>query len=187
MYAGYLAGYRLVHEVVRDPLFAQFLLGYMTEEAMPTLRPVPGIDLPSYTRELIDRFSNRRSATTAARLCANGSDLIPKFLLPVVRYQLEAGGSIRHCATVIACSARFAEGTDEDGAPIDIVDHLKDRLVASARQQRTDPTSFLENGDIFGDLVENPRFTTAYIEILVAHRSGTRATLQALTSHRRRS
>ncbi|HTV11079.1 MAG TPA: mannitol dehydrogenase family protein [Acidimicrobiales bacterium] len=182
-YAGYLAGYRLVHEVVRDPLFAQFLLGYMIQEAMPTLQPVPGIDLPSYARELIDRFSNPEVADTVARLCTNGSDLIPKFLLPVVRYQLEAGGSIRHCATVIACWARYAEGTDEDGAPIDIVDHLKDRLVASARQQRTNPTAFLENRDIFGDLVDDPRFATAYVETLASlHDSGARATLQALTS-----
>jgi mannitol 2-dehydrogenase len=184
-YAGYLAGYRLVHEVVRDPLFATFLLGYMTEEAMPTLRPVPGIDLHSYTHELVDRFSNPEVRDTVARLCANGSDLIPKFLLPVVRHQLQAGGNIRHCAAVIACWARYAEGTDEDQAPIDVVDHLKDRLVRSARQQRTNPTSFLENRDIFGDLVDNPRFTTAYVETLASlHRSGARATLQVLTSNR---
>jgi mannitol 2-dehydrogenase len=183
-YAGYLAGYRLVHEVVRDPLFGQFLLGYMTEEAMPTLRAVPGIDLRAYTRELLDRFSNPEVADTVARLCSNSSDLIPKFLLPVVRQQLEVGGNIRHCAAVIACWARYAEGTDEDGEPIDIVDNLKDRLVASARQQRTNPTAFLENRDIFGDLVDNPRFTAAYLEVLRSlHQHGARATLQALTSH----
>ena len=28
-YFGYLAGYRLVHEVCQDPLFADFLLAYM--------------------------------------------------------------------------------------------------------------------------------------------------------------
>jgi mannitol 2-dehydrogenase len=183
-YAGYLAGYRLVHEVARDPLFAQFLLGYMTDEAMPTLRPVPGIDLHAYARELIDRFSNPEVRDTVARLCSNSSDLIPKFLLPVVRYQLRAGGRISHCAAVIACWARYAEGTDEDGAPIDVVDQLKDRLMASARQQRNNPTAFLENRDIFGDLVDDPRFTTTYVETLASlHERGARATLQALASH----
>ncbi len=187
-YAGHLAGYRLVHEVVRDPVFAQFLLAYMTEEAMPTLRPVPGIDLHSYTHELVDRFSNPEVRDTVARLCSNSSDLIPKFLLPVVRHQLQAGGSIRYCAAVLACWARYAEGTDEDGVPIDVVDHLKDRLVASARQQRSNPTAFLDNRDIFGDLVDNARFTTAYIEILASlHQSGARATLQALIAHQGRS
>ena len=36
-YLGYLAGYRLVHEVCRDPLFVDFLLRYMDDEATPTL------------------------------------------------------------------------------------------------------------------------------------------------------
>ena len=44
-YFGHLAGYRLVHEVCQDPLFARFLLDYMDREATPTLCPVPGIDL----------------------------------------------------------------------------------------------------------------------------------------------
>lgn len=182
-YAGYLAGYRLVHDVARDPLFAQFLLDYMTEEAIPTLQPVRGIDLHAYTHELVDRFSNPEVRDTVSRLCANSSDLIPKFLLPVVRHQLRTGGSISRCAAVIACWARYAEGTDEKGAPIDVVDHLKDRLMASAQQQSSNPTAFLENRDIFGDLVDDLRFTTTYVATLASlHQRGARATLQALTS-----
>ena len=41
-YFGYLAGYRLVHEVAQDPLFANFLLDYMNREATPTLVPGTG-------------------------------------------------------------------------------------------------------------------------------------------------
>ena len=45
-YFGYLAGYRLVHEVCQDPLFADFLLAYMDEEAhADAARRCPGIDL----------------------------------------------------------------------------------------------------------------------------------------------
>jgi mannitol-1-phosphate/altronate dehydrogenase len=44
-YFGHLAGYRLVHEVAQDPLFADFLLAYMQDEGSPTLPPVPGVDL----------------------------------------------------------------------------------------------------------------------------------------------
>ena len=44
-YPGHLVGHRFVHEVTTDPLFARFLLDYMTQEAIPTLRPVPGVDL----------------------------------------------------------------------------------------------------------------------------------------------
>ena len=35
-----------------------FLLDYMIDEAIPTLRPVPGMDLDGYAHELVGRFSN---------------------------------------------------------------------------------------------------------------------------------
>ena len=90
-YFGYLAGYRLVHEVAQDPLFAGFLLAYMNREATPTLSPVPGIDLDDYKHQLIERFSNAGVRDTVARLCAESSDRIPKWLLPVIRENLAAG------------------------------------------------------------------------------------------------
>ena len=89
-YPGYLVGYRYAHEVTTDPLFARFLRDYMTREAIPTLPAVPGIDLHEYVEELIERFSNPEVADTLERLCANTSDLIPKFILPVIREQLAA-------------------------------------------------------------------------------------------------
>src|SRR3954452_10071185 len=72
-YLGYLAGYRLVHEAAQDPLFQRFLVGYMEEEATPTLRPVPGIDLREYRESLIERFSNPAIRDTLARLAFDGS------------------------------------------------------------------------------------------------------------------
>ena len=48
-YPAYLVGYRYVHEAAQDPVFVRFLLDYMRIEAVPTLRPVPGIDLDAYT------------------------------------------------------------------------------------------------------------------------------------------
>ena len=79
-YFGYLAGYRLVHDVAQDPLFATFLLAYMDTEATPTLSPVPGIDLDAYKHQLIERFSNAGVRDTVPRLCAESSDRIPKWL-----------------------------------------------------------------------------------------------------------
>ena len=69
-YFGYLCGYRLVHEAAQDPLFRAFLLGYMDDEATPTLPPVPGVDLEEYKHTLIERFSNPQVRDTIARLCA---------------------------------------------------------------------------------------------------------------------
>jgi mannitol 2-dehydrogenase len=179
-YFGYLCGYRLVHEAAQDPLFRAFLLGYMDFEATPTLPPVPGVDLDAYKHTLLDRFSNPQVRDTIARLCAESSDRIPKWLLPVIRAQLAAGGEIRRSAAVVASWARYAEGADEQGEPITVVDRLADTLTTLARRQRDDPDAFIANRDLFGDLAGNERFRTAYESALASlHEHGARATLES--------
>ncbi len=180
-YFAYLSGYRLVHQAAQDPLFRAFLLGYMDDEATPTLAPVPGVDLGRYKHTLIERFANPQIRDTIARLCAQSSDRIPKFLLPVIRHQLATGGEIRRSAAVVASWARYAEGADEQGEPIEVVDRLAGRLTQLARRQRQDPDAFIANRDLFGDLASQQRFVTAYRSALASlHGRGARATLESL-------
>ena len=179
-YLGYLSGYRYAHEVCVDPLFTGFLLGYMDEEASPTLGPVPGVDLDVYKHQLIERFANPEIKDTLARLCAESSDRIPKWLLPVVRHELGSGGPVRRSALVVAAWARYAEGVDESGAPIDIVDRRKEAVMRRAAAQGDDRLAFLRDPDLFGDLVEDERFTKEYVAALDSlHERGARATLEA--------
>jgi mannitol 2-dehydrogenase len=180
-YFGYLAGYRLVHEVCQDVLFRQLLLGYMDREATPTLQPVPGIDLEEYKQTLIARFSNPNVRDTVARLCAESSDRIPKWLLPVIRQNLATNGEIKRSAAIVASWARYAEGVDEQGRPIEVVDRLKDTLMARARRQREDPLDFIADRQVFGNLIDDERFTAPYrasLASLYAH--GARVTLENL-------
>jgi mannitol 2-dehydrogenase len=180
-YFGYLCGYRLVHDAAQDPLFERFLLAYMDEEATPTLSPVPGVDLAAYKRTLIERFANPRVRDTIPRLCAESSDRIPKWLLPVVRRQLETGGVVFRSAAIVASWARYAEGADESGEPIEIVDRRRDALVDLARGQREDPDAFIANRELFGDLGDDERFAGPYREALASlHERGARATLERL-------
>jgi mannitol 2-dehydrogenase len=180
-YLGHLAGYRLVHDAAQDPLFQRFLLEYMEQEATPTLRPVPGIDLDHYRRELIVRFSNPAIRDTLARLAFDGSERLPKWLLPVVRENVASGGPVRLSAAVVAGWARYAEGVDEQGEPIDVVDRRRDFLRERARRQRDDPLAFLADRELFGDLVDDERFTAEYRATLASlHERGARATLEAL-------
>jgi len=177
-YLGYLSGYRYAHEVCSDPLFIGFLLGYMDQEATPTLAPVPGVDLTAYKHQLIERFANPEIRDTLARLCAESSDRIPKWLLPVVRQQLALGGPIRRSALVVAAWARYAQGVDEEGEQIVIVDRRRDMLLK--RAQSPDPLEFLRDPDLFGDLVDEPRFTEEYLRALESLQArGARVTLEA--------
>ncbi|GED22794.1 mannitol dehydrogenase family protein [Halomonas halmophila] len=178
-YFGYLAGYRYAHEVCQDELFVNFLLDYMVKEASPTLAELPGVDLDDYRRTLIQRFANPEIRDTLARLCAESSDRIPKWLLPVIREQLASGGELHRAAAVVASWARYAEGIDEAGEPIEVVDRLSESLkpVAQSRQ----PLAFIEQRELFGDLAEQPRFVEAYRTALDSlHKVGARATLESL-------
>ena len=180
-YLGYLAGYRYAHEVCQDPLFTKFLLGYMDQEATPTLAPVPGVDLEAYKHQLIERFANPEIRDTLARLCAESSDRIPKWLLPVIRQQLASGGEIRRSALVVAAWARYAEGQDEQGQPIEVVDRLREQLIETARRQHDEPLIFISDRDLFGDLIDDERFVLAYRSALDSlHTRGARGTLEAV-------
>ena len=180
-YFGYLSGYRFAHEAVSDPAIAGFLLKYMDNEATPTLRPVPGIDLDAYKHMLIERFSNPEVRDTLARLCAESSDRIPKWLVPVIREQLARGGDVTRSAAIVASWARYAEGIDEEGNEIVVVDPLKDQLVPIAKSQRSNPLAFIQNESLFGDLAKNETFSTAYLAALKSlFENGAHKTVQAL-------
>ena len=178
-YFAYLAGYRLVHDAAQDAMIAEFLHRYLDLEAMPTLTRIPG--LTEFKDGLLPRFANAHVRDTVARLCAESSDRIPKWLLPVVRDNLRSEGPVRLAAAIVASWARYAEGVDEHGEPIEVVDPLADTLVPIARSQRDNPTAFLQNRSVFGELVDEPRFVEPYLWTLDSlHRRGARATLAAL-------
>jgi len=123
-YLGHLAGYTFAHEVCADPQLVAFLQGFMAE-VVPTLRPVPGIDLADYQRSLVQRFANPAVRDTLARLCAETSARIPNWLGPVIRELLDAGRPIDHLALVVASWARYAETAD-------VVDQQRDRVLKAA-------------------------------------------------------
>jgi mannitol 2-dehydrogenase len=184
-YFGYLSGYRYAHEAAQDPLLARLLLRYMDEEATSTLLPVPGVDLDAYKRELIERFANPEVGDTIARLCLESSDRIPKFLLPVVRARLDAGQSVQLSAAVVASWARYADGYDENGEPTDVVDNIKEQVMANAARQHDDPTAFIADRSLFGDLVDDQRFVDPYLWALESlYEYGAQATLEALDRNR---
>jgi len=184
-YAGYLAGYRYAHEAAADPVFADFVTGYMQLEARPTLPDVPGVDLDAYIDTLLSRFRNPAVKDTLARLCAASSDRIPKWLVPVIRHNLATGGPVVRSAAVVASWARYAEGVDEQGQAIEVVDSLRDEVMTLARRQRDEPLSFVANEHLFGDLAEHAAFIQPYLTALDAfHRLGALATLEHINAGR---
>ncbi|MEF2277275.1 mannitol dehydrogenase family protein [Deinococcus sp. YIM 134068] len=164
---GLLAGYTYAHEVCRDSLFVDFLLGYMEAEATPTLRPVPGIDLAAYRHDLIARFASTAIQDTLARLVAEGSERIPKFLLPVVREQLATGGEVSRSALVVAAWSLYIaaaqEGPTSGNHLPALVDPRAEQLTDAVAREAGRPGAFLDLHEVFGDLGQNARFRSAYL------------------------
>ena len=162
-YLGILAGETYVHDVCRDSDFTAFLLAYMRQEAIPTLEPVPGIDLEKYCRQLIARFSSRAILDTLARQTVDGSDRIPKFLLPVIRAQLAAGGDIRRSTLALAAWSHYLDASlVPPGAPAP-VDRRLSALRAAAAAERHTPGAFLDHHDVFADLGQNAVLRSGFV------------------------
>jgi mannitol 2-dehydrogenase len=177
-YFGRLLGYHYVHDAAQDPLIAALLRRYWDEEAIPTLLPLPGTDLDLYTSTLLERFGNPYVQDTIARLCTDGSDRIPQWLVPVIQARQ---ASAPMAAAIVASWARYCEGTDEAGDPIEIVDRRRDQLLSFGAPVDGDPLAFLRQSDLFGDLASQPSFTHPYEQALTLLRNqGARATLEFL-------
>jgi mannitol-1-phosphate/altronate dehydrogenase len=165
-YLGYLAGYRYVDEAMRDPDFRTFIARLMDEEVTPLLAPVPGIDLAVYKRTLLERFENPKIRDTLARLATDGSDRMPKFVLPSLGEALAQGLSHGRLTLVVAGFVRYLRAVDEQGQPIAINDRRADELGRLAKAGGPDPRSVLGVERVFGDLGQRTEWVTELAQTL---------------------
>ncbi len=165
-YPGALLGIRGVDKAMAHPLIHGFLEKLMREEVIPIVPPVPGIDYGDYLNIIMHRFANPEVKDTIPRLCQDGSNRQPKFILPSTRDRLTEGRSITGLALESALWCRYCYGETETGTPIDIDDIQADRLQEAARQARTSPQAFLALRDIFGDVADSTEFSSTFAAIL---------------------
>lgn len=166
---GSLHGFHTVDEAVSDPLFARYLRAFMDIEATPVLGEVEGIDLDAYKDSVIERFGNPNVKDTLARICLDSSSKLPKFIIPTINENLAASRSIDYCALVIAAWCYNSDkGVNRRAIKLDFVDEMRYELHEAAMATDSDVLSFLRLEPIFGDLVDNERFTTAYSAMIKA-------------------
>lgn len=179
-YPGGLMGVEFVHQAMAHPLILGLLNRVEREEIIPNVAPPPGTDLAAYYDLIVQRFSNPEVADTERRLCLDGSNRQPKFIVPALRDALAAGGSIQGLALVSALWCRYCAATQDDGTPIAPNDPNWDRLVPLARAAKADPQAWLAGlTDVYGETARNPRFAAAFATWLRRlWEKGTPATLQ---------
>ena len=177
-YLGYLAGYRYADEVMADPDFRSFISRFMDDEVTPLLPAVPGIDLADYKRTLLVRFANPKIKDTLARLATDGSDRMPKFVLPSLAEALAQGRPHRLLTLVVAGFIRYLRGVDEHSRPIQLNDGRADELRPLARS--SDPRVILGVRRVFGDLGDNAAWVAELTSALrQLEASGAHASIRA--------
>lgn len=178
-YPAGLMGIHFVHDAMADPLVRGFLDKLETEEIIPCVPLVPGVDLLDYYRLIARRFANPDVGDTIPRLAQDGSNRQPKFILPSTRDRLRAGADVTGLALESALWCRYCAGTTDAGEPFNLDDPNASRLISAALAAKDNPASFLGLRDIFGDVADAPRFRSCFETSLNnLWRDGVRITLQ---------
>ena len=167
-YPSALLGHHFVHDAMADPLIRDWLIALEEREVVPTLSPIHGVDYTEYQALIVDRFSNPEVGDTIPRLCLDGSNRQPKFILPTLADALEKGLAMEGLALETALWCRYCAGVDEAGNEIAPNDDNHAELKARALEAKDRPQAFLENTTVFGTLGQNAQYAEAFAKHLTA-------------------
>ena len=165
-YPGGLKGIEFVHEAMADPTIRAFLDAVETREILPIVPPVPGVRLTDYKAKIVERFSNPEVADTERRLCFDGTNRQPKFILPSIRDNLAAGGTADGLMLVSAMWCRYCYGVDEQGTLIAPNDPNWDVLQERAKAAKDDPSAWIGMTAIYGNLLQYQGFADRFSKSL---------------------
>ncbi|MEX0386078.1 mannitol dehydrogenase family protein [Spiribacter onubensis] len=179
-YPAGLLGIEYVHEAMADERVGAFLERLEQTEIIPRVPAVPGIALDVYFSEIRRRFANPKIGDTIRRLCLDGSNRQPKFIVPIIRDAIADGGSLEGLALESALWCRYCAGETDAGAPIEPNDPHWETLRPIAAAARTEPARWLAQTSIYGGIGDDARFAEAFAGWLdKLWRRGTAATLEA--------
>ncbi len=178
-YPGGLMDIEYVHEAMANPLISGFLDKVERDEIIPTVAPVPDTNLSDYYDLIRERFSNPEVADTERRLCLDGSNRQPKFIVPALRDNLAKGVIPQGLILESALWCRYCMGKTDGGAEIAPNDPNWDRLQQVARRAAKDPAAWLGMEEIYGEVGRNPAVIAAFgLWLKALMQDGTAATLR---------
>ena len=178
-YPAGLMDIHFVHEGMENPLVRAFLQKLERDEIIPIVPQVPNTDLDGYFRKVEERCLNPKIGDTIRRLCLDGSNRQPKFIIPSIADRLDKGLPVEGLALESALWCRYCEGTTDSGKVTEPNDPNWDRLQAKARAAKSNPAAWLSMADIYGRTAQAPAFADAFARWLGAlWADGTEATLR---------
>lgn len=130
---GLMLGHHKVHEAMADPLIRRWLDAYMSEVAQ-TLPAIAGVDVATYQRSLIARFSNPDIDDRLSRLAQDSTSKFQQVLLPPLLQRLAQPLPVPALSLTLALWMRFLSRLHDDaGARDAYLDTGKAALIEQAR------------------------------------------------------
>ena len=155
-YISGLMDIHFVHDAMENQLVRAYLAKVEQDEVIDTVPPVPNTNLQDYYQLIVRRFSNPKIADTVRRLCLDGSNRQPKFIVPVIADLLKDKKSISGLALESALWCRYCSGTTDSGKVIEANDPNWDYLQEKAEAAKANPQVWLDMVEIYGDVGKAP-------------------------------
>ncbi|MDX1370301.1 mannitol dehydrogenase family protein [Pseudomonas sp.] len=179
-YLGAMLGHRYAHETMQDEQLREYVRAYMDKDVTPYLKEAPGIDLEAYKDSLIERFSNTAICDQLSRIGYDGSSRLPKFVLPTLLKQIEAGVPLHRTALIVAAWCQYQTGVNQHGNPFEVGDPCSAQVQQAARPGDDQVERFLAMDEVFGRRIpESAAFVEAFrLQLERLQTLGVRATLE---------
>ena len=145
-YPAGLMDIHFVHEAMEEPLVRGFLAKLERDEIIPTVPPVPDTDLEDYFELIERRFANPKIGDTIRRLCLDGSNRQPKFIIPTIADRLKAGKGVAGLALESALWCRYCFGTTDSGAVIEPTIRAGTGCRRRRKAAKDEPAAWLAHG-----------------------------------------
>jgi len=178
--AGEMLSIETTADCMAHPKVAALFDKIAHQEIAPLVKTLPGMNPVDYVDLIARRFSNPHIVDTTRRVAFDGSSRHPGFIIPSIRDGLSAGTPVIGLALVSAIWARMCAGSREDGSLIEPNDPHWDALNTAAKAAKSDPAAWLNHGQYYHDVAEDPRFADAFSKWLtMIWADGTEAAIDA--------
>ncbi len=161
-YASGLLHIKFVHEALQHPLIYGFLSKVVTQEICPLVATIGDMSPQKYYDIVVKRLLNPKIGDTVTRLCFDGSNRQPKFIVPSITERLQQGYSVTGLALASALWCRYCFGVTDTGDTIAQNDPNWHVLQQHAKRAKTDPTAWLQMENIYGDVAKSSVFADIF-------------------------
>ena len=147
-------GYQFINDAVTEVHISKIYDQYIYNEVIPILQPIEGVNYFSYYAIVKERFANHLIRDTTARIISGSSDKVPKFILQVIRQQLQRETpQLTIAVFIIALWWLYLNKQMLKNNMADVADNLQQVWIEIFKDSTLSVENFISYRPVFGALV----------------------------------